>query len=222
LDQKEQQVIDALFGKLQQLDRQSRQRDAEAEAHIGRQVANLPAAPYYMAQAILVQEQALGTLQSRVQELEQQLAQRAAGGGSFLGALFGAGSTATQPAAPQRTVAPAAQGPIPQQYLQPGMAAAGSPWGRPSMGGGFLAGALQTAVGVAGGMLVADALSHAFSAGTSEVSELAHDAGWGAAPVEPAPVVQDASWDEPRAAPDPSADFDTGIDDGGDDGSFDV
>ena len=55
------------------------------------------------------------------------------------------------------------------------------------MGGGFLAGAMQTAVGVAGGMLVADALSHAFSAGTAGVSELAQDAGWGAASSEPAP-----------------------------------
>jgi hypothetical protein len=86
LDQKERQVIDELFGKLQQLDRQSPQRDAEAEEHIRRQVATLPAAPYYMAQAILVQEQALGTLQSRVQELERDAAARPAGGG-FLGGL---------------------------------------------------------------------------------------------------------------------------------------
>ena len=84
MDQKERQVIDELFGKLQQLDRQSPQRDAEAEEHIRKQVATLPASPYYMAQAILVQEQALGTLQSRVQELEQAAAAPPAGGGFLL------------------------------------------------------------------------------------------------------------------------------------------
>jgi hypothetical protein len=76
VDPKERQVIDDLFGKLRQVEGQSPQRDPEAEAHIARQVANVPAAPYYMAQAILAQEQALASTQSRVQQLEQQLAQR--------------------------------------------------------------------------------------------------------------------------------------------------
>ena len=68
-----------------------------------------------------------------------------------------------------------AQGPIPQQYMQP-RDGCGSPWGR-SAGGGFLAGAMQTALGVAGGMLIADALTSAFDSGTAEASELAQDAG---------------------------------------------
>ena len=131
-------------------------------------MASLPAAPYYMAQAILVQEQALSTLQNRVQELEQAAAQRRGrGGGGFLGGLFGGGAAAP---APRPGGVPHAQGPIPPQYMQPGpAAAAGSPWGRPA-GGGFLAGAMQTAMGVAGGMLVADAISSAFSS-TPEVVE---------------------------------------------------
>jgi Uncharacterized protein conserved in bacteria (DUF2076) len=49
MDQRERQVIDELFGKLQQVERQAPQRDAEAEAHIRQQVGGLPAAPYYMA-----------------------------------------------------------------------------------------------------------------------------------------------------------------------------
>jgi uncharacterized protein len=226
MDQKERQVIDELFGKLRQLDQQAPQRDAEAERYIAQQLTAMPAAPYYMAQALLVQEQALGNLQNRVQELERQVAQRPeGGGGSFLGNLFGVGTAAPQAQAPQRSVAPPPPGPIPQQYLQPGVGAGGSPWGRP-MGGGFLAGAMQTAVGVAGGMLVADALSHAFSAGASEVSGLASDAGWTAPAAEPAPAAQEASWDEPTP-PEPDlprdAGFDDpGFDDGGGDGSFDV
>ena len=218
MDQKERQVIDELFGKLRQLDQQAPQRDAEAERHIAQQLTATPAAPYYMAQALLVQEQALGNLQNRVRELESQAAQRAQGSGGFLGSLFGAGAAA--PAAPQRPLAPPPQGPIPQQYLQPGAAAAGSPWGRP-MGGGFLAGAMQTAVGVAGGMLVADALSHAFSSGASEVGALASEAGLAAPAAEDAPAMQDAGWDDPSQRQDAGFD-DPGLDDGRGDGGFDV
>src|ERR671919_1821146 len=107
MDQRERQVIDELFGKLRQVERQAPQRDAEAEAHLRQQVSRLPAAPYYMAQAILVQEQALASMQTRVQELERQLAERPAGGG-FLGGLFG-GPQQTAPA-PQQPVAPVHDG----------------------------------------------------------------------------------------------------------------
>jgi uncharacterized protein len=78
MDQRERQVIDELFGKLRQVEQQAPQRDAEAEAHIRQQVSGLPAAPYYMAQAILVEEQALANMQTRVQELERHLAERPA------------------------------------------------------------------------------------------------------------------------------------------------
>lgn len=173
MDSNERQVIDELFGKLRQLDQQAPQRDAQAEEHIRQQVSAMPAAPYYMAQAILVQEQALANMQNRVQELERAAAERPATGG-FLGGLFGGGASSAP--APRRGMAPVAQGPIPQQYMQPGTGAAGSPWGRPA-GGGFLAGAMQTALGVAGGMLIADALTSAFDGGTAEAGELAQDAG---------------------------------------------
>lgn len=203
MDQNERKAVDELFGKLRQVDSQAPQRDAEAEAHIQQQVASLPAAPYYMAQAILVQEHALASMQSRVQELERAAAERPAGGGGFLGGLFGGG---TSPA-PRRPAAPPANGPIPPQYLQPNQAAApGSPWSRPA-GGGFLAGAMQTAMGVAGGMLVADAISSVFHSGTAEAVELVPE------PV-PEPEPEPTNADEP--ADDPSYD-----DFGGDSGGFD-
>src|SRR4051794_38679140 len=83
VDQKERQVIDDLFGKIRQVAAQSPQRDAEAEAYIARQAAAGPGAPHYIAQALLVQEQALASAQSRIQQLEQQAAspQRQSGGG---------------------------------------------------------------------------------------------------------------------------------------------
>ena len=204
MDQKERQVIDDLFGKLRQVEAQTAHRDREAEAHIQRQVANLPAAPYYMAQAILVQEQALANLQSRVQQLEQQAAQQPAGGGGggFLSGLFGGGGGQQQAPRPQR---PAYQQPghpqhIPPQYMQP--AGGGGMMG----GGGFLAGAMQTAVGVAGGMMVASALTSAFDSATVSESEMAGMAADETAAAEPDPGVgaedagfQDAAYEDTGA-----------------------
>jgi uncharacterized protein len=184
MDQRERQVIDELFGKLRQVERQAPQRDAEAEAHIRQQVSGLPAAPYYIAQAILVQEQALANMQTRVQELERQLAERSAGGG-FLSGLFGGGPQQTAPA-PQEPMAPVHDDMTPPRRG----AGYGSPWGaRP--GGGFLAGAMQTALGVAGGILVADALSNAFASGEQAVTGLAEEAS--ATPEEAVSPFQDAA-----------------------------
>lgn len=214
MDPRERQVIDDLFGKLKQVEQQAPQRDREAEQYIQQQVTSQASAPYYMAQAMLVQERALNGLQQRVQELERQLAERPAGGGGFLAGLFGGGQPAA-PAAPPpgRPMAPQAQPYAGAAYQQPGaiapgMAAApyGSPWARPA-GGGFLAGAMQTALGVAGGMLVADAISSAFSSGTAAAEEIAHQAHGGVADavaetpflaeeVVPEPMVQDAGYQE--------------------------
>ena len=187
MDQRERQVIDELFGKLRQVELQAPQRDAEAEAHIRQLVSGLPAAPYYMAQAILVQEQALANMQARVQELERQLAERPAAGG-FLSGLFG-GPEQTAPA-PQEPMAPAHDSMTPPRRG----AGYGPPWGaRP--GGGFLAGAMQTALGVAGGILVADALSNAFASGDQAVTGLAEDAG--ATAEEAVSPFQDAAAEPP-------------------------
>ena len=87
MDQNERGIIDDLFDRLRRAEGQSEPRDPEAEALIARHVAAQPAAPYYMAQAIVVQQEALARAQSRVQELERQLAERGSGG--FLGGLFG-------------------------------------------------------------------------------------------------------------------------------------
>jgi uncharacterized protein len=223
VDQKERQVIDDLFGKLRQVEGQSPQRDPEAEAYIGRQVASLPTAPYYMAQAILVQEQALASLQSRVQQLEHQIAQRpaaGAGGGGFLSSIFGGGGQSTQPAPRQ----PAPPPPYaPPSYMQPGGHGGyghGSPWGgggyRGGMGGGggFLAGAMQTALGVAGGMLVADAISDAFSGGAAEATDLATGAADQAGDALGLDQGGGAMEADPVAYEDPG--FDAGGDFGGD------
>src|SRR3954452_12439588 len=101
MDQNERQIIEELFGKLRQAEAQSGPRDAQAENFIREQVARQPAAPYLMAQAIVIQEQALAQSQARIQELEQQLRSRpASGGGGLCGSLFGGGAQQRQPVPP--------------------------------------------------------------------------------------------------------------------------
>jgi hypothetical protein len=84
----ERQIIDDLFDKLREVEQQSDPREPIAEAHIRSRVQQQPGVPYYMAQTILMQEQALQTAQARITELEDEVARRPAGGG-FLSGLFG-------------------------------------------------------------------------------------------------------------------------------------
>jgi hypothetical protein len=209
MDHTERQIIDDLFGKLRQAESQSGPRDPEAENHIRDLVARQPAAPYLMAQAIVMQEQALASLQARIEDMERQLAERpAAGGGGLFGALFGGGAK------------PAPQRPQPHGYQQPGLqpgAGRQGPWGHQAapgygdprvaayanpyqrQGGGFMAGALQTAMGVAGGVLIGNALASAFSGGDATAAEPAADTASDAsadAGQDPGADYQQASWDE--------------------------
>jgi uncharacterized protein len=157
MDQNERGIIDDLFDRLRRAEGQSEPRDPEAEALIARHVAAQPGAPYYMAQAIVVQQEALARAQRRVQELERQLAERGSGG--FLGGLFG-GQQASAPAAPARADRDSGD----RGYYR-----------RAGAGGGFLAGAMQTALGVASGFLIADAISALLSPGDAAAAAPAAD-----------------------------------------------
>jgi uncharacterized protein len=156
MDHQDRQAIEQLFGKLAQVEGQSSAPDGQAAEFIRSQVARQPNAPYYMAQTIVVQEQALSAAHGRIQQLEQELASRPAGGGGFLSGLFGGGQSQArqQPYQPQPM-----QGMAP--HMAPGMG--GMVPGRG--GGGFLAGAAQTAMGVAGGVLLGNMIAGAFSGG---------------------------------------------------------
>ncbi|MFJ1294290.1 DUF2076 domain-containing protein, partial [Paracoccus yeei] len=92
MGQNDRHAIETLFGKLSQVERQAPPRDAEAERFIGDQIARQPGAPYFMAQTIVVQEQALNAAQARIEQLEQQAQQ----GGGFLSRMFGGGAAAAQ------------------------------------------------------------------------------------------------------------------------------
>jgi len=158
MQREEQQLIEGLFSRLKQAESQTAARDAAAEQLINQHLQTQPGAPYYMAQAILIQEAALKKLNERVAALENQLAQQqqqqpAQSSGGFLSGLFGSGSRQQPPAQQQAwNSAPPQPGQQPPQY-------AGAPAPR---GSGFLGGALQTAVGVAGGVVMADMLTSLF------------------------------------------------------------
>ncbi len=144
-------AIEGLFARLAEAARRMGPRDPQAEALIAERLRDQPEAPYCMLQAIVGLERALGAAQDRIAGLEADLAARPAGGGLF-GGLFG--GPAPAPAA--------ASG-------RPSRAAARLP---DASGGGFLAGAAQTAMGVAGGMLVAEALSGLLSPAEAGAEEL--------------------------------------------------
>lgn len=107
-----------------------------------------------MAQSILIQEAALKRLQARVQELESELAAQKANprrAAASSAACLVAGKVTrslTTAGMPSRNSHPA------QDYSR-----APAPATR---GGGFMAGALQTAAGVAGGIALAEMLTSMF------------------------------------------------------------
>ncbi|EOS93012.1 DUF2076 domain-containing protein [Erwinia tracheiphila] len=163
MQNEEQQLIENLFNRLKQAETQSAPRDATAEKLIQQHIQQQPGAPYYMAQAILIQEAAMKQLNNRVSELEAKLAQSQQppqqSSGGFLSGLFGGGQrqSAPQSVAPQQSSPWGNNAPVQQQ---PGWSA--PPAAAPSATRGFLGGALQTAVGVAGGVVMADMLTSMF------------------------------------------------------------
>ncbi|EPN71429.1 putative periplasmic ligand-binding sensor protein, partial [Pseudomonas syringae pv. actinidiae ICMP 19097] len=75
MNSEEQTLIDGLFSKLKDAETASAPRDAAAEARIKEHLTRQPAAPYYMTQAILVQEAAVNQLNQQVKQRDEQIQQ---------------------------------------------------------------------------------------------------------------------------------------------------
>ncbi|WP_435947343.1 DUF2076 domain-containing protein [Dryocola sp. BD586] len=187
MQSEEQRLIDGLFERLKRAEENSSPRDDAADQLIQQHLAKLPGAAYYMAQTILIQEAAMKQLNSRIQELEGQVAQlqhasrQQQSSGGFLAGLFGAGSSRVAdpiPGAQQYQSVPPGSYSAPQ--ATPGYAAPAP------RGGGFIAGALQTAAGVAGGVIMADMLTSMFHHARPE--EIVNIINEPAQPVNNAPV----------------------------------
>lgn len=203
MEPQDRQAIEGLFNRLGEAERNSPPKDAEAEALIREQVSRQPGAPYLMAQTIVMQDYALNEAQRRIEELERQAAERPAETGGFLSGLFGGGSKQPERPAPQPSSMAQRNGPMgapaPGAMGAPASGAMGAPsgpWrgvaaqqagapGQPARGG-FLAGAAQTAMGVAGGVLIANAVGSMFGGGEAKAAEAAPAAAEPAASETPA------------------------------------
>lgn len=200
--------------------------DPEADALIAELFARYPAARYRITQTAFVQEHALAEAQNRIRQMQADLDQarqllaaapaspqgapRASG---FFGGLFGGGGPAAspgpQPAYPPPPAAapPAYASPQYPPNYQPGMFQ--------RQGSGFLGSALTTAAGVAGGMVVGNALMDLLSprhaeAGGFGMTEPAASP-WSAGPVgAPGTAPEGAAnpWDNAANQPEPSSAWD--------------
>ncbi|MFC0336463.1 hypothetical protein SAMN05421848_0955 [Kushneria avicenniae] len=165
----EQEMIDDLFSRLKEAEAQTGERDAQAQRRIDTHVSEQPGAPYYMAQTILIQEAAIKRLNARVEALERQKSEKRSSGG-FLAGIFGADQR-DEPAAERRQTPgvsgrPGSSGP--GQNWQTNGPASSAPGNAMRGGGGFLGGALQTAAGVAGGVMLGNMLMGMFGHHNSE------------------------------------------------------
>jgi hypothetical protein len=141
LTREDRNAIDGLFHRLADAEQRGGPRDAEAEALIRQKIAGQPAAPYYLAQTVVVQQEALKEAERRIEELESR------------------GRQVEQRRGPW-------DGPVEDNRRQQG-----NGYG----GGGFLAGAAQTALGVAGGMMLGSMIGSLFGAGAANASEVQND-----------------------------------------------
>lgn len=149
MDRNDREAIETLFEKIAEVERNSPPRDRQSEALIGEKIAGHTAAPYYMAQTIIVQEQALEAAERRIAELE---AEGSRGRGGLFGGLFGDSGGAAEP-----------RGSVPR---------VGHPAAETRHGGsGFLAGAAQTALGVTGGLLLGNAIAGMLGGGKAQAAE---------------------------------------------------
>ena len=180
MQQQEQGLIDGLFDRLKQAQARDSKRDQQADQLIRQHLAQQPDAPYYMTQALLIQQAALTRLNERVKELEAN--QSAPNGGSFLSGLFGSESSP------------------PPRFTPPPATTPAQPAPRASS---FLGGALQTAAGVAGGVMLADMIGGLFHNNRpEEIIDI----------IEPAPIAnpvdaEPVRWDGWDSSPDVGSSF---------------
>lgn len=164
MDHNDRQAIEGVFNRLAEVSRQGAPRDPEAETFIRQTMARQEGSAYLLAQTVVVQDNALQNAQSRIEQLEYELQSRAAApaqSGGFMSRLFGGAA----PAAPRPAMAPQGQRPMGYGGQQQGF----GQQQQPAQGGGFLAGAAQTAVGVAGGVILGNMIGGMF-AGSAEAA----------------------------------------------------
>jgi hypothetical protein len=214
MNEQDRQAIEGLFSRLLEAEKQAGPRDANADAFIQQRIGEQPGAPYMMAQTIVMQNYALEQAQQRISELEAQSAANQQAPATGAGLVGG-----SRPADNDRRPGMV---PVAGQRANPAAGNTQPPPIQPQTGGGgFLAGAAQTAMGVAGGMMLGSALGGMFGGSSAEAAPAATPAD--AAPADAAAAQPDPVPAEP--APEPEAEeggggFFDSIFGGGDDSDF--
>ena len=150
----ERSLLENLFERVRS--EQKTPRDPQAEKLIADALVAQPYATYVLAQAVIVQEQALQEAHRRLQDMEtRQAAQGGNQAGGFLGNARKSWFGGMLPAG-----APPLQGNPPPPPQQPSVPPTGP--GAPSQAGSFLQQALGAATGAAGGVLLAESVRGMF------------------------------------------------------------
>ncbi len=150
MDRTDREIIELYFQRLKEGEKPA--RDPDAEALIAEKAVAIPGALYYLVQASIVSEHALTAAHNRIQEVEYELSRKSSG---LFGSLFGGVARPPAPVSPPDGKAGLFSAPpVPGQAQRPG----------------FLATAMQTAAGVAGGMLLANVIGQLLTPGTAEAA----------------------------------------------------
>ncbi|QCI23736.1 DUF2076 domain-containing protein [Buchnera aphidicola (Macrosiphoniella sanborni)] len=172
---KEKNLIENLFYRLKNTELNMSERDVSADNLIQNLVSKQPSSPYYMTQTILIQETAIKKmgmkieeLEKRIQVLNQEISNKKP---SFLSSFFKK-NTDFQSSQPMSNNIWRNKENISQTHatnLPPSSITQPSPIVNNTIGNsatrssGFLSSALQTATGVAGGMILGNMLMSAFN-----------------------------------------------------------
>ncbi|AEO07993.1 DUF2076 domain-containing protein [Buchnera aphidicola] len=173
----EKNLIENLFYRLKQTELNSSERDISADNLIQNLVSKQPASSYYMTQTILIQETAIKKMSNKIEELEKKIhkfnVEESNKKPSFLSSFF-----KTNPNfKPQSTSndnniwrnkenisqSNYANSSIPNSPMSQSLPVVNHyPTGN-NRSNGFLSSALQTATGVAGGMILGNMLMNVFN-----------------------------------------------------------
>lgn len=165
----EKNLIENLFHRLKNTEMNSFERDNSADELIQKLVKNQPSSSYYMAQTILIQETAIKKMSVKIEELKKRIeilkTEESNQKPSFLSNFFKKNPT-SQTLSHDNKIWKNKENNLQSHCSNPTMSsptAQSIPIVSGNRSGGFLSNALQTATGVAGGMILGNMLMNVFN-----------------------------------------------------------
>ncbi|WP_422667130.1 DUF2076 domain-containing protein [Buchnera aphidicola] len=160
MQDKEKKLIENLFNRLKTTELNSSPRDEEADILIKNLVKNQPSSSYYMIQTILIQETAIQKMNAKIEELKDQILKIESKNNikkpSFLSGFFSKKNSSSPVYPSNNNTWKNDAAPVPQNINS------SIPYNNNSSSSSFLSNALQTATGVAGGMILGNMLMNLF------------------------------------------------------------